>query len=119
MREGNRQRIAWLKNLKPGDDVGVQGNTYNDTSIYKVKKITPTGLIVVCTRYNNSVTFDPEGVERGANWLRRRILVEATPELFAKVEQRKLSDDMSKVVFSSLTLDQLTRIRAILEEKEE
>jgi hypothetical protein len=43
MREGNSQRIAWLKNLKPGDDVGVQGNTYNDTSIYKVKKITSTG----------------------------------------------------------------------------
>jgi hypothetical protein len=110
---------SWLKNLKPGDDVGVSGNIYYDVSIHKIKRITPTGRIIVCTGNNNRITFNPDGHERCCYWYTRRHLVEATPELFDEVKRRKLSNEMGNVVFSSLTLDQLTRIKAILEEKEQ
>lgn len=69
----------WIKNLKMGDTV-VIANRYG-MSLRKVAKITPTGRICV-----GSMTFNPDGVERGNSSWTRSILREATPERIAEIK---------------------------------
>lgn len=81
---------AWLKRLKPGDQVFVCGGGYGRGSLtaYTVTAVTPSGRIRV--RLNDYIReFNANGKERGKAYYRAAYLVERTPELVAELAEER------------------------------
>jgi hypothetical protein len=107
-----------LQNLKAGDKV-VMGNRWGDR-VTTVKRITPTGLIVVHGNNNTEYTFKKNGYERGGGEWDALSIAEWTPEYDARIaaeeERIRLSRRIGNQKWNDLNNDQLRRIVAILDE---
>jgi hypothetical protein len=110
------ERTAWLAGLKVGDEVAVKSR--NTTRIKKLTRATPT-LIGIET----SETFDrTSGMQRGKRDRWDFLHIEPVTDDIRNTLVR--SRIMSRLVglswstVEALTLDQLRRITAILDEKE-
>jgi preprotein translocase subunit YajC len=110
----------WLNNLKAGDQVIVSGRWHKD--IHKVKKVTPTGIVVVET-YNGGEERFKNGREmrKSGIWDFHDELKEATPKAVQAIKNSEMIDDAKhrlEKTQSSLTVDQWRRIKTILDEAE-
>lgn len=79
----------WLKNLKAGDEVIVQ-QLFQPDQLRQVKKVTPSGVLVVEWYNGTELRFTPYGDEKGGNGYHRRHLVEATSDARVAVERVEL-----------------------------
>ena len=83
---------TWLSQLKPGDEVAVEGRTMGTPArrIAKVLKITGSGLIDVTPAYGEKPDrFNARGVRRIDSWY-CQTLRELTPELRQQIEDERL-----------------------------
>jgi hypothetical protein len=107
-----------LQNLKAGDKV-IMGNRFG-AKVTTVKRITPTGLIVVNGNNGTEYTFKQNGNERGGSDWDRLSIAEWTPEydarIAAKEERIRVIQRIGNQKWNDLTNDQLRRIVAILDE---
>ena len=110
-----------LSNIKAGDRVIV--NTSAGKTIKTVKRITPTGLIVIEWGLN-TLTFYRDGHERGGDIWHDKWIQPCPPDgeakLSAEIAERevrsKLLIKVNTQVWRHLSTDQLQRIVAILDE---
>ena len=108
----------WIDNLKEGDVVAIemQGN-YTRVS---VRKVTPT-QIVVEHRLSDSASvrrfYRSTGEEVGYSlaWYKPTLSM-LTPEMWVRLEQRRLLRSLKAAELGGLTSEQLSRILAIVEE---
>lgn len=102
----------WLSELKPGDTVVVESR--NRTRISKVKRITPTGRIVV-----DDCQFRPNSGEMyGGGMYDHTKIVEATPERLNEIsmlsKRSKLLKEIQSCVLTDLSLESLEKIYEII-----
>jgi hypothetical protein len=106
-----------LQNLKPGDTV-IVSSRYN-TTITTVKRITPTGRIVVANGMGE-MTFKRSGYLVGKTERSTTTLSAWTLEYEARInnakERHELVQRVERIATSALTVNQLRRIVAILDE---
>lgn len=121
---------AWLNELKEGDpiiiefDEGFPRETVR--RVTNVARVTPTGIVKVWNEKGDDVLdFGKTGRRcEGTQWHHTYYnLVPYRPELMAaemeRRERKAIIYRMEKIAWRECTLDQLRRIAAILDEKEE
>lgn len=107
----------WFKNLKVGDEVILIRGYYDVGRIVKVGHITPGGR-----KYIDGKQWDVPSRARGARSALREGLKEATTESREKIERHELINRIANVsgsggsTINKITLDQLRRMNAILDE---
>lgn len=84
------KRVGWLRELKPGDNVFV-----HDCDLRKVKRITPTGRIVV-----EGTTYSHDGFA-SSGW-RLDKLLEATEERMQDYKDLQRKNFLYKKIYDSL-----------------
>ncbi len=72
----------WIKNLKPGDQV-----TINGKYVKLVERVTPSGRIVV-----GGATYNSDGSMRGGSSWNHSWLVEATPDIIERITSKETID---------------------------
>lgn len=113
-------------NVKAGDEV-ILHPAFGDPRIVTVKRVTPSGLIVIERGINGELVFNQNGRERGIVGYRVSHIEAVTPEsrtafeqriaeIKARVERSRMINTCRETHFSRLTDDQLRRIVAILAE---
>jgi hypothetical protein len=109
-------RIGWISSLKEGDEVAYTYGGWGRLSfaIGKITRITPTGRITLST----GKKFDSDGHEMGHKdkWSSRSSLHAIDHQVLEHLEKEKMESKLSRMVISKLTLDQMRKISAILDE---
>lgn len=109
----DNERETWLASLKEGDEVAVKyGDHYAITTI---KRITPTRII----KTDNGGEFKGGYMKTGTwgTWAPHyKYIVPVTQEIKDTIKRKKLISKVASVRPTDMTLDQLERINAILEE---
>lgn len=114
----------WLQNLKAGDPVIVSGGSsgYKTDRIMTVERVTPTQIKVkgVTCKFRKDGGKEIRKPDR-FSWYRR--LLEATPEAVSKIRKSEkhsaLQFDIARIGLKKLSISQLERIVAILQEETE
>lgn len=106
----SKEYYEWIESLKVGDEVYYDGGFWNGKMIKTIVKITPSGLFKIGNEY-----IDKSGQIRGTF----KNVYPVTQKVRDEVEFKLLSNKISPLNFSLLTLDQLRRIDAIVNEKKE
>lgn len=98
--------------MKAGDEATVfLGSRIR--GIYRVDKVTPTGLVKI-----GDVVFNKDGSRRGDNsWLSESI-APTTQEHRDELIRRRRVSEIEKTDFNKLTLDELSRIIDVIHESE-
>lgn len=109
----DEKRQAWLMGLKAGDSLAVTSR--NDViRLEKVKKRTPSGVIVV-TFYKGELRFNKDGHHRTSDvWHHRRIM-EVTPDVCDKVHRQSMLTKLAKTRFHELKTYTLIEIMILVE----
>ena len=107
----------WLQNLKVGDKVLNSNGRYGVDVVLTVRKITSAQIVVGKSRYwkkNGEVVGGTT-----SRWNTNR-LIQATPErleeIRAEQDLRRLINSIRDTKWRELTIDQLTRIEAIIKD---
>ncbi|MGH7241565.1 MAG: hypothetical protein ACREGB_04680 [Candidatus Saccharimonadales bacterium] len=82
-----KTREDWLKSLKKGDKIGIPGRSLSEGTfqVVTVKRVTPTGRIVVTNQNDHETTFDSTGhYSDGSRWGARLDLQPITQEMVAR-----------------------------------
>jgi len=116
------QRDAWIKSLKVGDKVAIDIARFGNAKykIHAVKKITPTGRIVL----DNDMQFNKDGVKKideyHSIWISpisddiiKNIIIGDTKKLIKIVQSRICSIDTGKYSYG---IDNLKKIQKNLKE---
>jgi hypothetical protein len=108
------EKVAWVNSLKVGDEVYYKSGHYGDPEIFKVKKITPT-QVVIDTRSMNSVRlWKKNGNVVGDGW---RITIapvtDAVREQIYRIDAKRKID---RVQWKEWSLERLQRLMAIINE---
>jgi hypothetical protein len=101
-----------MTEFKVGDTVLVIGG-YEEV-FSKITGITPSGLIKVQWG-NKNLLFYPDGTQRGSGYYNKRIKI-PNDAYIERVRRKKLISELQNCNFKKLTLNQLERITAIVEE---
>jgi hypothetical protein len=103
----------WLKNLKVGDKVALNGS-YNNLLIRVVSRITKT-LIILDTggRFKRDT-----GYVVGGNIWSSALITPVTDEIISKIRTSNLKYKISRIDFETLSNDKLERILTIVNESE-
>lgn len=109
---------GWLKALKVGDEVAVGGGWDSPPRPVKIAAITPSGRF----RLENGSEYNPDGRRRGGNSY--DYFQQWTPEMAEALRKFVLANKMRGMdrsyagsrTWKDLTLDQLGRIAAIIDE---
>ena len=99
----------WLESLKDGDDVLITFR--HEQSISKVTKVTKTKIVVGSYRFNKNT-----GMVIGETIWRTASISEVTENASKDINRINLYRKLTAFRFSLLTLDQLERIQAIIDE---
>lgn len=123
--------MTWLESLQVGDTVAVKSpGRYGESSTYRllaVERVTPTTIIVNGTKYRKSTGLEITS-SKNHTWGKAQELERVTDELRAKLAlNKRYAIAHNKVVavfrdtheYKKLTVDQLERIVAIIEEAKE
>jgi predicted nucleotidyltransferase len=107
-----------LQNIKPGDDVAyVAGGCGSGVYIRKVERVTKTQIIIGDSRYRRE-----DGFPVGHTIWDAAHICELTPEMEKRVKETADREKKTRLVaeihkaLRGLTLDQLERINAIVDE---
>lgn len=86
---GKVDPYAWLKELKPGDEVILTGGPGDDSSIRKVERVTATMIVLESVLRSVKRVSKRDGYVLGHtdSWYRQRI-TEATPEVMAAIRHK-------------------------------
>jgi carbohydrate-selective porin OprB len=109
-------REEWLASLKEGDQVAVSYGGWGRTNfmIERIERITPTRRFTLRTGRK----FDNSGHAMGHNdkWSSRPSIRPYDQYVKDQLETEKLSSKVGNLQTSKMTLDQLRRIAAIMDE---
>jgi hypothetical protein len=101
------KRDGWLKNLKVGDKVVVERSRFpRGFDVLSVRRITPTGKIVVDDGSSGGCTYDHRGVRRADSWT-WFTLSQWTPELQAKINH----EGKVNVVMALVDMGKLSKVK--------
>jgi len=123
---GKDLREGWLAKLKSGDPIIVNSdiNLTESKSIKRIKRITPTGRIIVWDKKNcdSESTFDQSGKLMGYVGFYGCRLKEATPENIKETKEYNLKRNIiykiTKTNFSNFDLEDLKVIYTIIKKYE-
>lgn len=109
------KRKGWLRELKEGDKIciSIGGYLYKDRYKFdKIKRITPTGIIKTSHQI-----FTPSGIQKTTGrFVSADEIVQYTLQIKQVIERTLLENKLKNMQMEDLSLNQLRRINAIVEE---